>query len=94
MTKRDLIRGVHEYVKGYPLKDIAHAVQIVFDAISQSLLKGERVDIRGFGNFTVRHRTTKTGRNPKTSEAIYLSERRMPMFKAGKDISAKINKSY
>jgi integration host factor subunit beta len=52
------------------------------------------VDIRGFGNFTVRHRTTKTGRNPKTSEAVYLSERRMPMFKAGKDISAKINKSY
>jgi integration host factor subunit beta len=93
MTKNDLIRKVQEAVKEYPLKDVSYAVRVIFDAMTQALLKGERIEIRGFGILTVRNRKPKTGRNPKTSGAIHVSARRIPVFKTGKELRNMINTS-
>ena len=86
MTKKDLIRKVQEKVKDYPLKDVPYAVHVIFDALIRALIKGERIEIRGFGNFTVKTRNPRISRNPKTSEAVLLPERKIPVFKSGKDI--------
>lgn len=93
MTKKDLIRKVQEKVKDYPLKDVSYAVRVIIDALIRALMKDERIEIRGFGNFTVKTRNPRTGRNPKTSEAVHLPERRIPVFKSGKEIRHMINKS-
>ncbi|MCX5854142.1 MAG: integration host factor subunit beta [Deltaproteobacteria bacterium] len=93
MTKKDLIRTVQEKVKDYPLKDVSYAVHVIFDALIRALIEDERIEIRGFGNFTVKTRNPRTGRNPKTSEAVHLPERRIPVFKSGKEIRHMINTS-
>lgn len=92
MTKNDLMKRVQQAVK-YPLKDVSYAVLVIFDALTHALLRGERIEIRGFGNFTVRQRNPKAGRNPKTSETVHLPVRKTPFFKAGKEIKDMINKS-
>ena len=92
MTKRELVKIVQQKVAEYPPKDIAYVVDIVFGAMSAALKRGERIEIRGFGNFTVRNRRQIQGRNPKTSVVINLAARRVPFFKVGKDLNDMINR--
>jgi integration host factor subunit beta len=91
MTKKDLIKRVQQNIKEYPLKDVSYAVHVIFDALTQALLRGERIEIRGFGNFTVRNHKPKTGRNPKTSEIVHLQERKTLFFRSGKEIKEMVN---
>lgn len=91
MTKSELIKKVHERMSDYPAKDMAHAVNVIFDAMVKALMKGERIEIRDFGNVTVRHRRPIQGRNPKTSEVIKLHPRKIPFFKVGKELYNMIN---
>jgi integration host factor subunit beta len=93
MTKNELIRKVQEIVKEYPSKDVSYAVLVIIDAMTRALIRGERIDIRGFGNFTVRNHDPKIGRNPKTAGVVYLPARRSLMFKTGKELKNMINKS-
>jgi len=93
MTKKELIKRVQEEIGHYPPKDIAYAVQLVFEAMSSALKRGERIEIRGFGNFTIRKRREIKGRNPKTSDVINLPARKVPFFKVGKDLYDMINRS-
>jgi integration host factor beta subunit len=92
MTKRELIKRVQEKIGDYPPKDIAYVVHLIFAAMSAALKRGERIEIRGFGNFTVRNRRQIQGRNPKTSVVISLPARKVPFFKVGKDLKDMVNR--
>jgi integration host factor subunit beta len=67
------------------------AVTAVFEGITEALVKGERVDLRGFGTFGIRHRRPRVGRNPRTGASVSLPERKVPFFKMGKELRTRIN---
>jgi integration host factor subunit beta len=92
MTKRELVKRVQEKVGDYPPKDIAYVVHLIFKAMSAALKRGERIEIRDFGNFTVRNRRQIQGRNPKTADVINLPARKVPFFKVGKDLNDMVNR--
>lgn len=83
MNKKDLINAVAEKT-GMTKKDSGLVVESVFDAIKETLSKGEKVQIIGFGTFEVRDRAARKGRNPQTGEEIDIPATRVPAFKAGK----------
>jgi integration host factor subunit beta len=85
MTKSDLIKAVAENTN--VTRSSAEAVvNCVVDAMSEALKNGEGVEIRGFGSFTVRQYKPYDGRNPKTGEAVHVASKRLPFFKAGKEL--------
>lgn len=83
MNKTDLINAVAERSE-LSKKDAAKAVDAVFDSVMDSLARGEKVQIIGFGNFEVRERSARKGRNPQTGEEIEIPASKVPAFKAGK----------
>lgn len=83
MNKTDLINAVAERSE-LSKKDSAKAVDAVFDSVMDSLARGEKVQIIGFGNFEVRERSARKGRNPQTGEEIEIPASKVPAFKAGK----------
>ena len=89
MNKADLIQAVAEK-SGLTKKDSASAVDAVFNGISDSLAKGENVQLIGFGTFEVRSRKAREGRNPATGEAIKIKASKAPAFKAGKALKDKV----
>ncbi len=92
MTKSELIEAVSQEVKSFSKKDVEIIVDSLFQSMSESLSKGEKVEIRGFGSFKIKHRDGRQGRNPKSGENIYIEAKRVPFFKAGKEIRERINK--
>lgn len=86
MTKKDLIVKLQEKLKVYTQKDVAYAVNIIFDSMTDALKRGERIEIRGFGNITVRERKARLGRNPKSGAEVKLEKRKTPFFKTGKEL--------
>ena len=90
MTKSQLIEAVVNQ-GGYPRKVVEVAVNEIFDAMTAAMEKGERIEIRGFGNFTVREYKAYRGRNPKTGDQVEVPAKRMPFFKVGKDLRERIN---
>jgi len=92
MTKNDLIKEVQENLKAYSYKDVTYAVNIIFDAMIKAIKHGERVEIRGFGNFTIRERKPRLGRNPKSGAEVKLEKRKVPFFKTGKELREMVNK--
>jgi integration host factor subunit beta len=91
MTKRDLIARVQDLLKEYPRKDAAHAVEIVFDSMVEAMKNDDRIEIRGFGNFTVRTREPRRGRNPMTGASVEVPPRRFPFFKVGKELKERVD---
>lgn len=92
MTKSELIEMVAGKVSNFSRKDIEVIVDTVFESMSASLQKGDKVEIRGFGSFKVKSRDGRQGRNPKSGENIFISSKKVPFFKAGKEIRERINK--
>ncbi len=92
MTKSELIERVSAEVKTFSKKDVEIIVDSLFDSMSESLSRGEKVEIRGFGSFKIKEREGRQGRNPKSGENIYIEAKRVPFFKAGKEIRERINK--
>ena len=92
MTKKDLIIKSQETLKVYAHKDVAYAVNIIFDSMVDALKRGERIEIRGFGNMTVRERKARLGRNPKSGAEVKLEKRKTPFFKTGKELRLMVNK--
>ena len=90
MTKSQLIDAVVAR-SGQPRKVVEVAVTTMLDAIVQALERDERVEVRGFGNFTVRRYKAYTGRNPRTGARVDVPEKRMPFFKVGKELRERIN---
>lgn len=91
MTKKELIDKIQEQLGCYSQKDISFAVNLVFDAMSSALLGNERIEIRGFGNFTVRNRRAKHIKNPKTGVPVQVESRKLPFFKVGKELKEMVD---
>jgi integration host factor subunit beta len=92
MTKSELtadLAAANPHLTG---RDVELIVATVFDEITAALARGERVELRGFGAFTVKHREARTGRNPRTGEAVPVEEKAVPFFKAGKELRERVNR--
>lgn len=90
MTKADIVETVFEKV-GYSKKDVAAVIEEVFETIKITLEKGEKVKISGFGNFNIRQKRARRGRNPQTGSEITIDERRVMTFKASQLLKKAIN---
>jgi DNA-binding protein HU-beta len=90
MNKTELINSVAEKTD-LSKKDVSKAVDAVFDVITESLSKGEKVQLIGFGNFEVRARSARKGRNPQTGEEIEIAASKVPAFKPGKALKDSVN---
>lgn len=93
MTKSQLIETIVQSL-GHPRKVVETAVNTVFDAMVDALRDGDRIEIRGFGNFTVREYKAYTGRNPKTNEPVEVPAKVMPFFKVGKELRERIQTRF
>jgi integration host factor subunit beta len=93
MTKSDLIARLAERFPQLVAKDADFAVKMILDALSESLLKGDRIEIRGFGSFSLNYRPPRIGRNPKSGERVRVPEKWVPHFKAGKELRERVDKS-
>lgn len=90
MTKIDIIQDVYEKL-GIPKKDSAKIVESVFELMKDSLAKGEKIKISGFGNFLVKEKKSRRGRNPQTGEEISISARRVLTFKSSQVLRRALN---
>lgn len=93
MTKAELIEKLYLESKYFSQKDIDKMVNELFSYLSQSLAKGHRIEIRGFGSFSLRFYQPRMGRNPSTGESIQLPAKAIPHFKAGKRLKERINRN-
>lgn len=84
MTRSDLVEKLAVRFSQLTHRDAKYAVKTILDALSESLVRGHRVEIRGFGSFSVNRRPPRTGRNPRSGESVAISEKRVPHFKPGK----------
>lgn len=91
MTKSELIQRLAERNPHLYLRDVEKIVTAMFDEISGALADGNRVELRGFGAFSVRHRDARLGRNPRTGETVEVEAKQMPFFKCGKDLRERLN---
>ncbi|MBO7555898.1 MAG: integration host factor subunit beta [Alphaproteobacteria bacterium] len=92
MTKSELIEKIAAKNPNLTLKDIAKIVDVVFDSIIESMANGDRVEFRGFGSFCVHERERRTAKNPRTGEKLLVDARKIPHFKAGKQLYDMLNK--
>ena len=91
MTKADIIENVYEHVGGFSKKDAAQIVEAVFDIIKKTLESGEKIKLSGFGNFVVRDKNSRIGRNPQTGDEITISARRVLTFKPSQVLKNVLN---
>ena len=91
MTKRDLIEEVARLYPQYSRRDAEVIVNSVFGSMAEALRQGERIEIRGFGSFVVKQRQAREGRNPKTGRVVSVPAKRVPFFKVGKELKARVD---
>jgi integration host factor subunit beta len=91
MTKSELIQKIAELNPHLYHRDVERIVSTILEEICEALVAGDRVELRGFGAFSVKHRTARTGRNPRTGEAVEVAEKRIPFFKTGKQLRERLN---
>lgn len=91
MIKSQLIQKLADENPHLYQRDVERIVSSVFDEITDALVRGDRVELRGFGAFSVKHREARVGRNPRTGESVDVPEKRVPFFKTGKDLRDRMN---
>lgn len=91
MTKSELIQRIAELNPHLYHRDVERIVGTIFDEIAEALARGDRVELRGFGAFSVKQRDPRTGRNPRTGEAVKVSAKQVPFFKTGKQLRERLN---
>lgn len=91
MTKSELIEVLAHKQQHLPYKDVEIAVKMLIEQMSDSLSRGKRIEIRGFGSFSLHFRPPRIGRNPKTGVAVPLSCKYAPHFKPGKELRKRVN---
>ncbi|MBP2313679.1 integration host factor subunit beta [Azospirillum soli] len=91
MTKSELIQRLAERNPHLYQRDIEKIVGTIFDEITEALARGDRVELRGFGAFSVKRRDARTGRNPRTGETVDVGEKAIPFFKTGKQLRERLN---
>jgi len=84
MTRSDLVAALAERFGQLTNRDTEFAVKTMLDAMSEALANGHRIEIRGFGSFSINHRPPRVGRNPRSGEQVTIPEKRVPHFKPGK----------
>ena len=92
MTKSELIQRIAELNPHLYHRDVERIVSTIFDEISDVLARGDRVELRGFGAFSVKRRGSRIGRNPRTGTAVQVAEKYIPFFKTGKQLRERLNK--
>lgn len=92
MTKSELIARLASQNPSLYHRDIERLVNVIFDTIVTTLERGDRVELRGFGAFSVRERKARIGRNPRTGDSVQVEAKRMPFFKMGKGMKERLNK--
>ena len=90
MTKADLVEAVAAATE-LSRRSSEQVVSVFFDSIVESLCRGDKVELRGFGTFRLRHRRARTGRNPKTGESVHVPAKAVPFFKPGKELRRLVN---
>ncbi|KGQ71154.1 integration host factor subunit beta [Chelonobacter oris] len=93
MTKSELIESLIQQNHTIPVKSVENAVKSILESMSQTLENGERIEIRGFGSFSLHYRQPRIGRNPKTGEKVDLDAKYVPHFKAGKELRERVNEA-
>lgn len=93
MTKSELIELLAAKQKHLPTKDVELAVKQVLEIMSDALSQGDRIEIRGFGSFSLHYRGARQGRNPKTGDAVALAGKYVPHFKPGKELRERVDQS-
>ncbi|WP_371156817.1 integration host factor subunit beta [Jannaschia sp. 2305UL9-9] len=91
MIRSELIQKVAEENPHLYQRDVEKIVNTIFDEIVGALASGDRVELRGFGAFSVKHRDARVGRNPRTGESVQVEEKHVPFFKAGKLLRDRLN---
>ena len=91
MIKSELILRLAERNPHLYQRDIERIVSTIFDEVSAALARGDRVELRGFGAFSVKQRPARIGRNPRTGDAVHVAEKFIPFFKTGKELRERLN---
>ena len=91
MTKSELILRLAEKNPHLYQRDVERIVTTIFEEISSALAEGSRVELRGFGAFSVKSREARTGRNPRTGETVHVARKSVPFFKVGKELRMRLN---
>ena len=92
MTKSELIEIITAKQKHLPAKDVELALKQILEIMSDALSQGERIEIRGFGSFSINRRPPRLGRNPRSGESVQIPEKRVPHFKPGKALREAVDK--
>jgi|TARA_B100001250_G_scaffold203548_1_gene174606 integration host factor subunit beta len=90
INKKDLIEIIAKEQDQLPYRDIELSVKTIIKSMVESLQKGERIEIRGFGSFSLRYRKPRVGRNPKSGQSVNIEERYVPHFKPGKNLKERV----
>ena len=93
MTKSELIAQLAERFPQLVAKDADFAVKMILDAMSEALVRGDRIEIRGFGSFALNYRPPRVGRNPKSGEKVSVPAKWVPHFKAGKELRERVGQA-
>jgi integration host factor subunit beta len=93
MTKSELMDKLAERYPSIIARDTEMAVRVILGAMSHSLAQGQRIEIRGFGSFSLNYRPPRLGRNPKSGEKVAVPEKHVPHFKAGKELKERVDAS-
>lgn len=93
MTKSELVEIIAAKQTQLSVKDVELAVKTIIDLMSSTLASGQRIEIRGFGSFSLHYRSPRVGRNPKTGDSVTLEAKYVPHFKPGKELRDQVNES-
>ena len=93
MRKSELIEHLVDRFQDLPVRDVELAVKSILEHMTEALESGSRIEIRGFGSFSLHHRVPRVGRNPKTGESVSLEAKRVPHFKPGKELRDQVDAS-
>jgi integration host factor subunit alpha len=93
MTKAEIVQAIYARVGGFSKKESADIVDLVFEMMKETLAKGERIKVTNFGNFVLRDKGERPGRNPQTGAPIKISQRRVLTFKVSKNLKDALNKT-
>jgi len=93
MTRSELIERLAKANPHLYQRDVEAAVGAIFDGIRAAMARGDRVEIRGFGSFSVKRRPPRTGRNPRTGSSVEVAEKHFPFFKSGKHLRDRLNQA-
>ena len=93
MIKSELVTQIAEANPHLYQRDVERIVNAILDEIGNALARGDRVELRGFGAFSVKQRPARTGRNPRTGEPVHVSAKHVPFFKTGKELRERLNSS-